>query len=144
MPVLLANGRPFVLKVWTAGLHLANQDDATVEARMSWAAASGFNSVEIMAQWRLVEPTHGDYDWTRIDHLMDAAASYGLYVLLTIEAGAAPPWFADELHPDAVFVTRDPNPERHPNMMSGRLSVTGYASLPIFYHPAYWAEADAF
>jgi len=144
VPVLLANGRPFVLKVWTAGLHLGSQDDATVRARMSWAAARGFNAVEIMAQWRLIEATRGVYDWTRIDSLMDSAASYGLYVLLTIEAGIAPPWFADDLHPDAVFVTYDPDPAAHPAMLSGRLSVAGYGSLPIFYHPAYWAEADAF
>ncbi len=144
VPVLLANGRPFVLKVWTAGLHLGRQDDAAVKARMRWAAAHGFNAVEIMAQWRLIEPTRGVYDWTRIDSLMDSAASYGLYVLLTIEAGTAPPWFADDLHPDAVFVTYDPNPAAHPTLVSGRLALPGYGSLPIFYHPAYWAEADAF
>ncbi|NOZ78647.1 MAG: hypothetical protein GXP48_05605 [Acidobacteria bacterium] len=142
VPVLLANGRPFVLKVWTAGLHLGSQDDATVKARMSWAAAHGFNAVEIMVQWRLIESTRGVYDWTRIDSLMDSAASYGLYVLLTIEAGVAPPWFADDLYPDAVFVTYDPNPAQHP--ISGRLAISGYGSLPIFYHPAYWKEADAF
>ncbi|NOZ95734.1 MAG: hypothetical protein GXP47_13500 [Acidobacteria bacterium] len=120
VPVLLANGRPFVLKVWTAGLHLGSQDDATVKARMAWAAARGFNAVEIMAQWRLIEPTRGVHDWTRIDSLMDSAASYGLYVVLTIEAGVAPPWFADDLYPDAVFVTYDPNPAAHPGLVSQR------------------------
>jgi hypothetical protein len=75
---------------------------------------------------------------------MDYARQLGLYVMLGLEARAAPAWFADTAHPDAVFVTYDPDPAAHPDMVSGRLAAAGELSLPIFYHPDFYLEVDKF
>ncbi len=144
IPTLLLNGQPYTINAWTVGHEMDKQTNAEVKAAMDTAKADGFEVVEIELTWRLVESVQGVYDWSRIDELMDYAHQQGLYVMLGLDARFAPAWFADTAHPDAVFVTYDPNPAAHPDMVSGRLVAPGELSLPIFYHPGFYMEVDRF
>ena len=144
IPALLLNGNPYYLNAWTVGLNLSNQTDEQVKAKMDTVKSEGFEVVEIFVEWKITETVPDVFNFSRIDSLMDYAQQIGLYVLLQPEVGHAPWWFADNLYPNAIFSTYDPDSASHSGYLWGPMTMTGFSSLPIFYHPDYIAEADTF
>ena len=67
--------------------------------------ALGVNQVRILVPWALVEAYEGEYDWTEVDKVVDAAADRGMAVLATVTS--TPYWAGGSLiaanrAPDAV------------------------------------------
>ncbi len=69
---------------------------------MDSAKNQGFEVVEFLVPWQKIEWVKDQYDWSKIDSLMECAETIELYGIIQIVATIAPPWFADTFYPDAV------------------------------------------
>jgi len=141
VPVICLNGKPFHITGWVAFGQYSIQE---LKKLMDLTRSQGFNVIEIPANWREIEQEHDHFSWNKMDDLMGYANQKGLYVILWIQIGLAPPWWADSIYPDAVFFTVDPDIDQHEGQLHGRLAIPGVSSIPIFYHPAYYEELNEF
>ncbi|MBR1780068.1 MAG: beta-galactosidase [Oscillospiraceae bacterium] len=76
-----------------------------LEQDMQMMVDAGFNTIRIAeSTWSTEEPRPGEYDFSRVDRVIDAAQRYGLNVIVGTPTYAIPHWLA-KLDPDALAVT---------------------------------------
>lgn len=64
----------------------------------------GFNTVRIAeSTWSTLEPSDGNFDFTHIDRMLDAAERYGINVIVGTPTYAIPSWLAKK-YPDILAV----------------------------------------
>ena len=146
MPTICANGIPYNISGWTVATLSGYSELTTNEIMLEMDSAKnqGFEIVEFIVPWQEIEWFNNQYNWTKIDSIMNYAETIGLYSIIQIMATIAPPWFADTVYPDAVFTTYDPDSISHTGEMWGKLSTQGVGSIPIFYHQGYYEQVDTF
>jgi hypothetical protein len=66
----------------------------------------GVRRIRIGEQWKLREPTHGDFHWRPLDKRMQWATRNGLKVLLTIQSNG-PDWACTDIRNERSAVFRD-------------------------------------
>lgn len=78
-----------------------------LEEDMRLMAAAGFNTVRIAeSTWSVEEPRPGEYDFSHVDRVIDAAQRHGLSVIVGTPTYAVPVWLA-QLDPAVLAVTKD-------------------------------------
>ena len=76
-----------------------------LEEDMRMMAEAGLNTIRIAeSTWSTEEPRPGEYDFSRVDRVIDAAARHGLKVIVGTPTYAVPPWLA-ALDPEVLAVT---------------------------------------
>ncbi|MCI3274573.1 beta-galactosidase [Streptomyces cylindrosporus] len=74
---------------------------------MRLMAEAGVTMVSVnIFSWALLEPTEGEYDFSRLDRILDLLHSHGIAADLATPTAAPPAWFFVK-HPDALPVDRD-------------------------------------
>lgn len=64
-----------------------------LERDMELMAGAGINTIRIgESAWSTIEPRLGEYDFSRLDRVITAAAHRGISVIVCTPAGAVPPW----------------------------------------------------
>lgn len=85
----------------------------------------GFNVVRTTEyNWTLLEPREGEYHLDGLHRAVDAAAKFGIEVVLTVPSDSPPAWMADK-YPDIIRIEEDGRPvlartRRHYNPASPR------------------------
>lgn len=70
-------------------------------------AEAGVNMVSVnIFSWALLEPSEGEYDFARLDRVLDLLYSHGVAADLATPTAAPPAWFF-KAHPEALPVDRD-------------------------------------
>ncbi|KUO13712.1 beta-galactosidase [Streptomyces sp. DSM 15324] len=70
-------------------------------------AEAGVNMVSVnIFSWALLEPSEGEYDFARLDRVLDLLYSHGIAADLATPTAAPPAWFF-KAHPEALPVDRD-------------------------------------
>ena len=76
-----------------------------MEQDMKMMADAGINTVRIAeSTWSVEEPRPGEYDFSHVDRVIEAAARHGLDVIIGTPTYAVPPWLA-RLDPEVLAVT---------------------------------------
>ncbi|WP_340378838.1 beta-galactosidase [Streptomyces sp. SS7] len=74
---------------------------------MRLMAEAGVNMVSVnIFSWALLEPSEGEYDFARLDRVLDLLYSHGIAADLATPTAAPPAWFF-KAHPEALPVDRD-------------------------------------
>lgn len=69
----------------------------------------------VTVSWKDIEPTEGQFDWTKLDNKINVAASKGLYVMTLIYTGYnAPDWLYDNGVPRVTGVDHNDNLAYYP------------------------------
>lgn len=67
---------------------------------------AGMNVIRIAeSTWSTWEPNEGEFDFSYLHQMLDAAVRHGLYVIIGTPTYAIPPWMAKK-HPDVIAVTK--------------------------------------
>jgi beta-galactosidase len=70
-------------------------------------AEAGVNMVSVnIFSWALLEPAEGEYDFSRLDRILDMLYAHGIAADLATPTAAPPAWFF-KAHPEALPVDRD-------------------------------------
>ncbi len=78
-----------------------------LEQDMELMAAAGLNTIRIAeSTWSVEEPRPGEYDFSHVDRVIDAAARHGISVIVGTPTYAVPAWLV-KLDPGVLAVTRD-------------------------------------
>ncbi|MGW0576138.1 beta-galactosidase [Streptomyces sp. NPDC002920] len=75
------------------------------DVRLMREAGVNLVSVNIFS-WALLEPAEGEYDFSRLDRILDLLHAHGIAVDLATPTAAPPAWFF-KAHPEALPVDRD-------------------------------------
>lgn len=76
-----------------------------IETDMRMMEAAGINVIRIAeSTWSTCEPQPGVFDFTHVDHALDAAVRHGIAVIVGTPTYAVPAWLV-RLHPDVLAVT---------------------------------------
>lgn len=87
--------------------------------------AAGMNVIRIgESTWSTWEPTEGNFDFTLLDRMLDAAELFNLKVIIGTPTYAIPPWLAKR-HPDILALTKNGQ------------SLYGHRQNMDITHPAY-------
>ena len=78
-----------------------------VDADMEMMARAGMNTIRIAeSTWSTLEPSEGVFDFSHIDRMLDAAARYGISVIIGTPTYAIPTWLMQK-YPDILAITND-------------------------------------
>lgn len=78
-----------------------------VDADMEMIARAGMNTIRIAeSTWSTLEPSAGVFDFSHIDRMLDAAARYGISVIIGTPTYAIPTWLMQK-YPDILAITDD-------------------------------------
>ena len=76
-----------------------------LEKDMQMMVDAGFNTIRIAeSTWSVEEPRPGEYDFSHVDRVINAAARYGLNVIVGTPTYAVPYWLV-QLDPDVLATT---------------------------------------
>lgn len=76
-----------------------------LEQDMQMMVDAGFNTIRIAeSTWSVEEPRPGEYDFSHVDRVIDAAERYGLKVIVGTPTYAVPHWLV-QLDPDVLATT---------------------------------------
>jgi len=76
-----------------------------VERDMEMMEQAGFNTIRIAeSTWSTLEPSSGEYDFSHVDRVLDAAARHGLKVIVGTPTYAVPHWLV-QLDPGVLAET---------------------------------------
>lgn len=64
--------------------------------------------------WSRMEPSEGQYDFTWLDHAIDAAAKHGIYTVLGTPSAAPPAWLTQK-YPETLRTKEDGQKDQHGN-----------------------------
>lgn len=100
-----------------------------VDKDMEMMARAGMNTIRIAeSTWSTLEPADGVFAFTHINRMLDAAAKYGISVIVGTPTYAIPPWLFQK-YPDILTITGD-GP-----------SLYGHRQNMDITHPGYRAHA---
>lgn len=78
-----------------------------VDTDMKMMARAGMNTIRIAeSTWSTLEPSEGVFDFSHIDHMLDAAAKHGISVIIGTPTYAIPTWLMRK-YPDILAITAD-------------------------------------
>ena len=78
-----------------------------LEEDMRMMTEAGFNTIRIgESTWSVEEPCPGEYDFSHIDRVINAAAKHGLNVIVGTPTYAVPHWLV-QLDPDVMVTTKN-------------------------------------
>ena len=78
-----------------------------MERDMEMMTAAGINTIRIAeSTWSVAEPRPGEYDFSHVDRMIDAAERHGLNVIVGTPTYAVPYWLA-QLDPEVLAVTKN-------------------------------------
>ena len=77
-----------------------------LEEDLDLMVSAGFNTIRIAeSTWSVEEPRPGEYDFSHVDRVIEAAAKLGIGVIVGTPTYAVPPWLA-RLDPEVLAVTK--------------------------------------
>ena len=83
-----------------------------LEQDLEMMAAAGLNTIRIAeSTWSVEEPRPGEYDFSHVDRVIDAAQRHGLDVIIGTPTYAVPVWLV-QMDPEVLSVTKD-GPSRY-------------------------------
>lgn len=101
-----------------------------VDKDMEMMKRAGMNTIRIAeSTWSTLEPQEGVFDFTHIDRMLNAAAKYGLSVIIGTPTYAIPTWLVKK-YPDILAVTAD------------GASLYGHRQNMDITHPGYLIHAE--